>query len=196
MELQLEQPTENRLRTLETEIRGLARKTAVCMLEMGDKLIEAKSIVPHGQWEVWLKNNVELSTRTARNLMTIARAFSENRQAIAVLNVTALYLLAEMPAQDRELFLLENDVGNMTTRELKSAIDERKQMQVLMEPIFTDEMRLYGEKILQRGNLEEVKEWRSFLLWLGQEVGEIVIDAEVRLGELLMKEETTRPGKF
>lgn len=190
MELQLEQPTENRLRTLETEIRGLARKTAVCMLEMGDRLIEAKSIVPHGQWEIWLKNNVELSTRTARNLMTIARAFSENRQAIAALNVTALYLLAEMPEQDRELFLLENDVGNMTIRELKSAIDERKQMQVLMEPIFTDEMRLYGEKVLREGNFERVKAWKDYVTWLGQEVAEIVLHLEVRIGELMRENET------
>ena len=190
MDMQLKQMTEIRLITLETEIKGLAKKTALCMLEMGDKLIEAKSLVPHGQWESWLKNNVELSTRTARNLMMIAHAFSENRQAIADLNVTALYLLAEMPTQDREQFLMENNVSNMTTRELKSAIDERKQMQILMEPIFTDEMRLYGEKVLREGNFERVNAWRNYVTWLGQEVSEIVLHLEVRIGELMRENET------
>lgn len=190
MDMQLKKLAEIRLITLETEIKGLAKKTALCMLEMGDKLIEAKSLVPHGQWESWLKNNVELSTRTARNLMMIAQAFSENRQAIADLNVTALYLLAEMPTQDREQFLMENNVSNMTTRELKSAIDERKQLQILMEPIFTDEMRLYGEKILREGNFERVNAWKNYVTWLAQEVGEIVIRLEVRIGELMRENET------
>lgn len=190
MDMQLKQMTEIRLITLETEIKGLAKKTALCMLEMGDKLIEAKSLVPHGQWESWLKNNVELSTRTARNLMMIAHAFSENRQAIADLNVTALYLLAEMPAQDREQFLMENNVSGMTTRELKSAIDERKQLQILMEPIFTEEQRLYGEKILREGNFERVNAWKNYVTWLGQEVAEIVLSLEVRIGELMRENET------
>lgn len=190
MDMQLKQLAEIRLITLETEIKGLAKKTALCMLEMGDKLIEAKSLVPHGQWESWLKNNVELSTRTARNLMMIAQAFSENRQAIADLNVTALYLLAEMPTQDREQFLMENNVSNMTTRELKSAIDERKQLQILMEPIFTDEMRLYGEKVLREGNFERVNAWKNYVTWLAQEVGEIVLRLEVRIGELMRENET------
>lgn len=190
MDMQLKQMTEIRLITLETEIKGLAKKTALCMLEMGDKLIEAKSLVPHGQWESWLKNNVELSTRTARNLMMIAHAFSENRQSLADLNVTALYLLAEMPAQDREQFLMENNVSGMTTRELKSAIDERKQLQILMEPIFTEEQRLYGEKILREGNFERVNAWKNYVTWLGQEVAEIVLSLEVRIGELMRENET------
>ena len=190
MDLHLEQTTGNRLRTLETEIKSLAKKTALCMLEMGDKLIEAKSIIPHGQWDAWLKHNVELSSRTARNLMMIAHAFSGNRQAIADLNVTALYLLAEMPAQDREQFLMENNVSGMTTRELKSAIDERKQLQILMEPIFTEEQRLYGEKILREGNFERVNAWKNYVTWLGQEVAEIVLSLEVRISELMRENET------
>ena len=44
----------------------------------GDLLIEAKELVPHGQWLPWLAENCELSERTAQLYMRTAK----NREAI------------------------------------------------------------------------------------------------------------------
>ena len=132
------------------------------MLEMGDKLMEAKKLIPHGQWELWLEGNVNISLRTARNLMMIAQAFPMNRQAIADLGVTSLYLLAGIPDEKRAEFLASNDVSKMTTRALQDAIRERDPVDILMRPLFTDEMKILHKKVMESNDLQAIKKWHEF----------------------------------
>jgi hypothetical protein len=54
-------------------------------ISAGVALIEAKKQVGHGQWLKWLKENCELSDRTAEVYMTCAR----NRQRLEVIIATA-----------------------------------------------------------------------------------------------------------
>lgn len=187
MSMKENQIVDERLMTLETEIKTLSRKTAIGMLEMGDKLIEARRLVPHGKWETWLENNVSMSLRTARNLMTISQVFSANRQAIADLGVTSLYLLAGIPDQERTEFLLSHDVRKMTIRELEDAIHGRNSVDILMQPLFTDEMRAFHKKVMEGNDVQAIKEWLDFLRELAQGVSEIVIDCEAKIGELILE---------
>ena len=90
----------NRLKTLEREI--LERKCQITgnILEIGDRLIEAKEMLAHGEFLPWLRDNVGFSERTARNFMTAARAFpAEKRQAIADLSSTSIILIAQKPPE-------------------------------------------------------------------------------------------------
>ena len=48
-------------------------------IKAGEKLIEAKDLVKHGEWLPWLEANFDGSERTARNYMALAR----NRQRVA-----------------------------------------------------------------------------------------------------------------
>jgi Protein of unknown function (DUF3102) len=85
----------NRLPVLAAEIRKAhadvqdAAKTATQRaIEAGHALIEAKSLVKHGEWLSWLKSNVDLSARTAQAYMRLAESQAEpNTQRVAHLPV-------------------------------------------------------------------------------------------------------------
>ena len=55
--------SETRLKQLAVEIVTFDRQakiTAVsCAIEIGERLLEAKDLVPHGEWGNWLKKNVK-----------------------------------------------------------------------------------------------------------------------------------------
>jgi hypothetical protein len=50
-----------------------ARKSVETMILAGDKLIQAKSLVPHGQWGQWLRDQCRIPARTATRYMKLAR---------------------------------------------------------------------------------------------------------------------------
>ena len=68
-------------------------------INAGEKLIEAKGLVGHGEWLPWLKTSFTGSERTARNYMRLA----SNRQRVADLPTVreALSLLA--PEKDERM---------------------------------------------------------------------------------------------
>jgi hypothetical protein len=68
-----------RLTVLATEINAkltLARRhgqaTLSALMDVGDRLLEAKDALDHGQWDDWLSDNFALSDRTARLYMQLA----------------------------------------------------------------------------------------------------------------------------
>ena len=132
------------------------------MLQIGDRLLEAKDIVPYGKWESWLADNVEMSSRTARNLMRIAQIFKDDRQALADLEVTKLYYLAELPEDKRNHLLASNNVAEMSTRELKAAvnasIDDVSRFSLL--PSGFQEL---NSRVLEVGSVSDLAIWISYL---------------------------------
>jgi hypothetical protein len=71
----------NRLAALAAEVRALqagirrqSEQTARDVIEAGRQLIEAKALLPHGEWLAWLRDHVGLSPRTASRYMHIARS--------------------------------------------------------------------------------------------------------------------------
>ena len=56
-----------------TEILRLKQDAGNAILSIGQRLIEAKAMLPHGEWLPWLTEQVEFSERTARNFMRLAR---------------------------------------------------------------------------------------------------------------------------
>ena len=171
----------SRLVILENEINQLKRTTAINMLEIGDRLIEAKAIIPYGEWEKWLCENVQLSKRTARNLMRAAKIYQgEERQALADLEITKLYYLAELSEEKRQALIENADIKSMTTREVKEVV----QGGGYFTTIINDDFHKLNEEILASGDLERVTEWRNILLWLAQEMDEILLEIESKISEL------------
>ncbi|KXL53396.1 ParB-like nuclease domain protein [Anaerotignum neopropionicum] len=117
---------ENELEVMTKEFLHLKNETANNMIRMGKILIKVKDSLPHGKFGEWLENEVDFSQRSANQFMKIAREFGSNSQAISNLESTKLYLLAELPADDRENFMNENDVKNISTREMKQKIKDYK----------------------------------------------------------------------
>lgn len=118
-------------------IKEQTRKTLLYnSIEIGRKLVEAKALVSHGEWGKWLAESVDYSTSTANNLMRIFEEYGGDQitllgdnlksQAFGNLNYSQAVELLGLPAEEREIFVKENNVEEMSTRELKKAIKELK----------------------------------------------------------------------
>lgn len=116
---------ERTIETIEGEIQVLKAQTAQNIVEIGKRLGEAKGMLPHGQWQPWLENNVQFSYRTAARFMQVADRFS-NVSALAHLEASKVYALLDVPADQLEGFVEEHDVENLSARELQEAIKAQK----------------------------------------------------------------------
>ena len=127
--------------TVTTEINTLVAQyrslTLAYGVEVGRRLCEAKSLLPHGEWGTWLAEKVSFSQRTANNLMRVFEEYGDsqitlfgavpNSHAIANLPLTHAIKLLLLPAEEREEFTAENDVAAMSARELEAAIRAKKE---------------------------------------------------------------------
>lgn len=116
----------NELERIENEIVMLKTQAAQNLMKIGLKLIDAKKMIPYGEWSKWLDEKVGFSQRTANNLMRVAKELNVNSQAISNLESTKLIMLLELPVEEREDFLNQNELKNMSTREMKESIKQYK----------------------------------------------------------------------
>jgi len=149
LEAQLQSRTvpsaERDIETVTSEIIQLKQDAGNAILGIGQRLIEAKEMLPHGEWLPWLTERVEFSERTAQNFIRLAREWS-NPQALADLGATKALTLLALPPEEREIFMAENhivdgeekNVIDMTSRELEKAIRERDEARKAMESAQAD----------------------------------------------------------
>lgn len=142
-------PAERDIETVTQEIQIIKRQAENFILqsaiEIGRRLQEAKALIPHGEWGAYLKERVEFSQSTANNFMKIAEEYGDEQitffgvsaksQALGNLNYTKALRLLALPAEERESFLEENDVENMSTRELERAIRERDEAKEALDRV-------------------------------------------------------------
>lgn len=103
-------------------------------IEIGRRLVEAKSVVDHGQWMKWLEEKVEYSQSTANNLMKLYQEYGTgevnlfdnwtNSEAFGKLSYTQHLALLALPFEDRAQFAETHQVADMSTRELEREIRE------------------------------------------------------------------------
>lgn len=108
-------------------------------IEIGRRLVEAKEIVDHGEWGKWLENEVSYSKSTANNLMKIFKEYGADQinligdnlksQAFGDLSYSQAVVLLGIAPEEREQFIEENNINEMSTRELKKVIDEKKKLE-------------------------------------------------------------------
>ena len=128
----MQELTEFNIEKTTAEILILKDQTAQNIIEIGKRLIKVKENLEHGEFTEWLKQKVDISHRTANNFMKVATTFS-NSQAIANLGSTKLFLLAGLEEEERQEVMQENNVEDMTTRELEQVIKEKKQIKEQLE---------------------------------------------------------------
>ena len=131
-------PVEGRtIETITDEILDAKRTGGEAILTIGRCLIEAKDMLPHGEWLPWLNERVEFSERTARNFMRLAREWTK-RQTLADLGAAKALTLLALPAEEREQFVEEHNVIDMSARQLKEAIRERDEARKAAEAAKAD----------------------------------------------------------
>ena len=114
-------------------------------IEIGRKLAEAKLMLPHGEWGEWLCKSVDYSQRTASNLMAIFEQYGSSQitffcdnaksQALANLSYTQAVALLGIPQGERETFIQEHDIDNMSTRELQQAIKDKQELEAKLREV-------------------------------------------------------------
>ena len=153
------------LETIENEINFYKQQTAIGMIEIGKRLIEAKEQVSHGEWEEWLETKVDFSKSTAKNFIRVAKEFP-NRQAIVDLGQTKIFKLLDLPQEEREDFISQphkvngqtKTVDEMTTRELQKAIKEKKEAELKLKQKEEENNKLTKE-LEQEKNKPKEKEY-------------------------------------
>lgn len=143
------------IETITSEILGLKKTAGDAILAIGHRLIEAKSLLAHGEWLPWLTEQVEFSERSAQTFMRLAREWS-NPQTLADLGAAKVLVLLSLPEPEREAFLAEVPAEDMSVRELKKAIRERNEAQQAQEKMAQD-LRLANE-LLERARTDQETE--------------------------------------
>ena len=112
-----------------------------CM-EIGKRLLEAKEIVPFGEWGAWLESNFEYSESTAGNLMRIYREYGSEQidfitgktpaETFEGLSQSQLVELFALPKAARAEFVEahreELTDGDMSVREMRDLIRKQKEI--------------------------------------------------------------------
>lgn len=110
------------------------QQTIYFLLEVGKRLVEAKSMLDHGEWADWLEKEVEFKASTANNLMRIYQDYGTgqaridgagNPQAIENLSYTQIVRLLSVPLEERDSFIKDNDIENKSSREIEQLVRER-----------------------------------------------------------------------
>ncbi len=143
------------IETITSEILSLKKTAGDAILAIGHRLIEAKSLLAHGEWLPWLTEQVEFSERSAQTYMRLAREWS-NPQTLADLGAAKVLVLLSLPELEREAFLAEVPAEDMSVRELKKAIRERNEAQQAQEKMAGD-LRLANE-LLERARTDQEAE--------------------------------------
>lgn len=90
-----------------SELKGLMRRSAQDIINIGQKLVEVKEQLGHGNFRAWLKTEFDWSLRTAARFMQVSTQFKCANLAHLNIAVSALYFLAKpsIPEEARKQVL-------------------------------------------------------------------------------------------
>ena len=117
-------PQARSIEVITGEILDAKRTGGEAILTIGRCLIEAKELLPHGEWKAWLEDSVEFSERSAQRFMRLAREWS-NPTTLSDLGASKALMLLALPESERDSFVQDHNVIDMSARQLEQAIKER-----------------------------------------------------------------------
>ena len=99
------------------------------ILAVGRCLVEAKEagLVPHGQWEEWVRRNTGMSERQAQRLMQAARNV-QTGSAMESLPISKIQVILSLPEPEREAMAEQAASEDMSLRELQEEVRRQKQL--------------------------------------------------------------------
>ena len=119
---------------IQNDVQQYAAQSA---LKIGERLCEAKELLGHGEFLPWIKDEFGWTDRTAQKLMAVYREFGDSQKSLfgpeintktySDLPVSKLYLLISVPESEREDFVKENNVAEMSVREMEKLLREKKE---------------------------------------------------------------------
>lgn len=123
----------SQLEGLAAQARVYSENLAMNMFQLGRVYTEAKKLVRHGEWAEWLRDNSGMSERSAQQLMAVYARFGEQSQFMN-LEKSKLFKMLSLPSGQEEAFIADNDLENMTSREVEAAVKKvRAEMQTQLD---------------------------------------------------------------
>lgn len=110
------------LGTLAQEAQFYAKSIVTNMIQLGRVLTEAKPLVKHGEWEAWIAENAGCSPRYAQMFMQAYERFGNNPAIAQIKERGKVFKLLTLPAGSEEQFLADNNVADMSCREVEEAV--------------------------------------------------------------------------
>lgn len=166
-------------------------------IEIGRRLCEAKELIPHGEWGNWLGEKVDYSKSTANNLMKVFKEYGADQltlldnnvksQAFGNLSYTQAVELLKIPEEDREQFVEENNVEDMSTRELKKAIAEMEQIKKAKEESDKTAQKALDDSLKLRHKIKELETESADVFSKLEESQNEVLEARKETEELKSK---------
>jgi hypothetical protein len=111
------------------DIRALMARTAQNLVTIGQTLQTVKAVLPHGQWEAWLRTEFDWSLSSALKMMQVAERFKSVNLTDLRLDVSSLYLLAapSTPQAARaEAVALAQDGAALSVPRVKALINKHR----------------------------------------------------------------------
>lgn len=119
---------------------NLAVAVVVSSIEIGRLLLEAKALVPHGEWGAWLAANVDFSESKAQSLMRRYKEYGDGQidmitgtsdlDFFSFLSDSQMDALLALPKPERREFVEEHreelENGEMSVRDMKAEIARLK----------------------------------------------------------------------
>ncbi len=123
----LEQGTRVVVQQRTFEIKELVKRTAEGVILIGQKLIEVKGLLGHGNFGEWLRTEFDWTPQLAGKMMNVARQFGGQNEKIFQFAPSALYLLAapSIPESAKEDALTLAEAGEEITFALAKSIVDR-----------------------------------------------------------------------
>lgn len=112
------------------EINSAKDKLEQSIIDIGQWLIIAKGLVQHGEWENWLEGNVGYTKMTASRYMKAYKLVCEVKDELSFkvqnLGGTKVIELSALKVEQVEEIVTNNDVEDISVRELKEIVKEYK----------------------------------------------------------------------
>ncbi len=91
------------------EIVRNGRQAQESMITIGQRLVEVKGVLEHGQFSDWCQTEFDMSQRTAQRMMQVADVFGGKNDTVSFLTDSAMYLLSapSTPEPAREQVIQE-----------------------------------------------------------------------------------------
>lgn len=110
------------LHVLAQEARIYSESFVLNTINLGRVLTEAKKQVRHGEWADWVRENTGgMSVRNAQQFMQAYARFG-GKEAFTGIDKSKMYKMLSLPAGTEDAFLEQNDVANMSSREVEEAV--------------------------------------------------------------------------
>ncbi len=110
------------------KVKILTGQTVQSIVEIGRTMLEVKENIPYGEFQNWLENEVNYSKSTAYNFMKVAKEFPDFH-AVGNLGMKKLLALTGIEAESREKIINNNDLDNMTVKEVENVVEDEKMLE-------------------------------------------------------------------